>query len=302
MRRTLGIILCAASTTLAGAARAESPVGRVYGDAAVGDPADAAAEAAAVEKRCAFNVMSRRGPDPSEVEACEGAVARLERRGPEAAAAIFAVLDHDRAGWHAKQRLYHALARTHDARAIEPLIRGMARIATRKLGERDWEIGMIDAALRELTRASAGERAPWEQAPVRAPHDDAVDQVIDWRLWHERHLGRSHEELAAERLADARAHAADPDAARAYQAVEYLLRYAPAEGAPAARALLDRADLPTAGRPPLEQAAEQADRDTAAAAQPLAPEVSPKRSKSAPPAPKRAPAKSPVKKTGPPTS
>lgn len=303
--KTIGVGLVMALTLAsAGAAHAEDLTHhRVFGDAKVG-PADSAAvaETAAVEKACSFNVMSRRGPDPEEMAACEAATARLMKRGVAAAPAIFASLDKAKVSYHAKQRLYDLLARTHDTQLVEPLIRGMARIASRKLDAREWETGMIHRALGELSRAPVNEHAPWVQSTRRSPQADAIAQTIDWRLWHEAHRGVSHDKLAADRLADARAHAADKDHARAFGAVSYLLEREPKEGLAAAKALLDRDDLPEEGRRSMDHLVGKATYEMTAAAEaakkgaePVA-APTPRQVKSSPGKPK-APKKA-TKKTG----
>lgn len=304
--KTIGVGLVVALTLAsAGAAHAEDRSRhRVFGDAKMGSADSAAlAEAAAVEKACSFNVMSRRGPDPEEMAACEAATARLMKRGVAAAPAIFASLDKDKVSYHAKQRLYDLLARTHDTQLVEPLIRGMARIASRKLDAREWETGMIHRALGELSRAPVNETAPWVQATRRSPQADAIAQTIDWRIWHEAHRGVSHDKLAADRLADARAHAADKDHARAFGAVSYLLEREPNEGLAAAKALLDRDDLPDEGRRAMDYLMGRATYEMTAAAEAAkkgaepvaAPNEGPRRLKSSPgkpKAPKQAPKKS----------
>lgn len=305
--KTIGFGLVVALTLAsAGAAHAEDlSRHRVFGDVKVG-PADSAAlaESAAVEKACSFNVMSRRGPDPEEMAACEAATARLMKRGVAAAPAIFASLDKDKVSYHAKQRLYDLLARTHDTKLVEPLIRGMARIASRNLDAREWETGMIHRALGELSRAPVNESAPWAQATRRSSQADAIAQTIDWRLWHEAHRGVSHDKLAADRLADARAHAADKDTARAFGAVRYLLEHEPKEGLAAAQALLEREGLPDKGRITLDYLKGRATDEMAAAARAAkkgvepaaAPTPAPRQVKSSPSksnAPKKA-----TKKTG----
>ena len=293
--KKIGVGLVVALTLAsAGAAQAEDLTHhRVFGDVKVG-PADSAslAEAAAVEKACSFSVMSRRGPDPEDVAACEAASARLMKRGVAAAPAIFASLDKDnnKVNYHAKQRLYDLLARTHDTQLVEPLIRGMARIASRKTSAREWETGMIHRALGEISRAPVSESAPWVRASKRSTRDESVMQAFDWRLWHEEHRGVSHDKLAADRLADARAHAADKDNARAFGAVNYLLEHEPKEGLAAAQALLDRGKLPNEGKQALDYTMDRvtyemkaaADAAKAAAEPAAAPALAPPQVKSSP--------------------
>lgn len=296
--KTIGVGLVVALTLAsAGAAHAEDLTRhRVFGDAKVGSAdSGALSEAAAVEKACAFNVMSRRGPDPEDMAACEAASARLMKRGVAAAPAIFASLDKDKVSYHAKQRLYNLLAQTHDTQLVEPLIRGMARIASRKLDAREWETDMIHRTLGELSRAPVSERAPWAQVTRRSPQAQSISQAIDWRLWHEEHRGVSHDKLAADRLADARAHAADKDNARAYGAVSYLLEHEPKEGLAAAQALRDRGALPDEGLRALEYLMDRTtyEMNAAAEAAKAAPEAAPR------PAPAPPPAKSPGKSRAP---
>jgi hypothetical protein len=286
----------------AGAAQAEDlRVHRVFGDAGLGSPDSAmVAETAAVEKDCAFNVMSRRGPDPEDVAVCEVAAAKLMKRGAAAAPAILASLDKPSVGYHAKQRLYEVLAQTHDTRMVEPLLRAMARIASGRIDVREPEIRMIDRALAELTRAPVTDEIPWLRGTAHSDHYRAIQRTFDWRLWHEDHRGVSHQKLAADRLADARAHADDANTARAFGAVGYLLHYEPTEGYGAAQALLDRGDVPDEGKRMLEyqmaeatQAMSSAEvealplpKSVAPAAPPAPPsELSPGKSKPPPPPP-----------------
>lgn len=293
--KKIGVGLVVALTLAsAGAAQAEDMrQHRIFGDAKMGSVDHAAlAESAAVERACTFNVMSRRGPDPEDLAACEAAAARLEKRGIAAAPAIFASLDKANVSYYAKRRFYELLARTKDTRLIEPLIGGMARIASRGLDARGFEAEMIDQTLGEITRAPVGERAPWVKGVARSQRDGAITLAVDWRLWHAEHRDVSHEKLAADRLADARAHAGDKDAARAFGAVRYLLEREPAEGLEAAQALQDRKDLPREGKDNLgyymrqanseiEAAARAAERAAEPKTKPLAPRkaVSPSKAK-----------------------
>ena len=134
MRRGL-LAVAAAALALggAGAAQAENklPAGEtsVFRDAELGRSSPAAKwEVTRVQKDCAFHVMSREGPSMAEMTRCEAAVSKLVRRGAAAAPAVLAALDDEKTEWGPRHRLYDVLARTADARLVEPLIRGMARI------------------------------------------------------------------------------------------------------------------------------------------------------------------------------
>jgi hypothetical protein len=238
-------------------AHAEQSDFRVFGEAAKADKSVAIAE---VVKRCTFNEMSREGPRPKDVAKCDAAATALDRQGVAAAPAIFAALDDERTPYAARQRLIAVLGRTADTSLVPPMLDAMARITTRKLQTRMPEFEMLHEAVRDLTRQAIGELPPWEKAPAMSNQGMQTDRVVDWKLWLDKNRARSHDELSDEATADARAHANDKDMAKRYQAVRYLLRYEPSEGAKAARALREVEALPEEGQRDLDWAIEEADR------------------------------------------
>jgi hypothetical protein len=266
----IAVAFAAATVFATGTARAggDDTAERIFDDAGFDPRPDANVnrEIAAVIKHCAFEEMSREGPRPGQVAACNGAVERLSKRGPAATGPVLAALDRYAGRDSRRSRLYDVLARTGDTRLIEPLVNAMARITTRKLDGRAYEIGFMNEALIELTRAPVGDRVPWVQVAARSQRRDQMDLVVDWKLWAADHAGKSHAELVAEAFADARAHSADSDPARAYRAVRYLLKYDPANALGVARALAKRSDVPELGKNELAMAIEQAEEQAAAIA------------------------------------
>lgn len=204
-------------------------------------------ELKAVQVKCQFSAFSREGPSPSEVRACEGAVAAVARRGPSAIGPVLRVLDGDGTTWEAKRRLYDVLARTKDTRLIEPLIRGMARIATRKLERRNWEIHVMHEALLELSQAPIGETLPGVSAPRHvSQRRRAIDLAVDFRLWFDENEGLSHQQLVEKRTADELAHLEDADTERAYRAILYLLKQKNADAVSAGKKFIERENVPDA--------------------------------------------------------
>lgn len=273
---------------------AERAPSRIYDDAGfeASKSKALAHEIASVQARCDFHELSREGPRMRDVAACEAVVSKVIRRGSSAIGPVLAALDDPRTRWSARRRLYDVLARTKDMRLIEPLIRGMARIATRKIETRAWEVRAINDALRGLTHAPIQEILPGYKDHRATSSRGAIDLVVDWRLWLGEHEGKSHEELVNERLTEELAHVEDPSLERAYRAVSYLLREGREEGVIAGRKLLERPEVTRFMRGPLEseiRRVEAAHRDELAKA------------KSPEPAPAKAePTKSPgLLKTGP---
>jgi hypothetical protein len=258
MKRRMGLGAVLVVVLASGVASAEDRrASRVYDDTGLDKPSAIAREVASMEKACAFyDSMSRMGPDPKAVAVCDQAVSKVERRGPAAAGLLLASVDKGNS-WYVKQRAYQLIGKSGDTRLIESLVRGLARIATRKL-EREDEIGMIDAALAELTHASPDARAPWDaEAPVSAEPEAAVARVFEWRIWHEQHRNVSHAELAARALEQARAGVASSDPRKAYEGVTHLLRYVPEEGLLAAPRVLAGGRLPEEGRAAVADAVTQ---------------------------------------------
>jgi len=219
-------------------AMAEESWGKIYDETAA--PKVGKQEVARVEKSCNFHMMSRMGPDPKEVAACDAAMSALKARGPGAAAAILAALDREETGYGARSRLYTALARVGDGATAELMVDGMAKIATGKLQGRLYEVDSMEGVVRDITKAEPEPRAPWTPEPVVDPYRKLTGDVIAWRLVSRANAGKTPQQVETERLADARAHAADPDVERAYRAIRYLKDHAPDEALSAADALLAR--------------------------------------------------------------
>ncbi len=235
--RIVGGALFAVSILGAGSALAEESWSKIYDTQ---PPKAARQEVARVEKSCNFHMMSRMGPDPREVAACDAAVTQLQARGPAGVPAILAALDREDVGYGARGRLYTALARVGDGAVAEQMVDGMAKIATGKVQSRLYEVDSMEEVVRTITKASPEEPAPWAAEPVVDPYRQLTDDVVSWRLVAKANAGKSQQEVGDARLADARAHASDPDVARAYEAIRYLKDNAPDEALQAADALLAR--------------------------------------------------------------
>lgn len=203
-------------------------------------------ELKSLQSKCSFqNVFSREGPPAWEVRACEAAVAVVARRGSSAISGILRVLDQDGTSFQTRRRLYDVLARTKDARLIEPLVRGMARIATRNLSRREWELSALEDALAELSQSSVHEALPGVgQARQVSQRRRALDVVVDYRLWLDDNAGLSYEELVEKRTADELAHVNDENVERAYRAILYLLKRKNAVGIEAGAKFGEREDVP----------------------------------------------------------
>lgn len=303
MRRLMGLAALTGALAFTATAQAGEDVGpafRVFGDAS-GLPAStkaAAAEVQNVTKRCDYHEYSRMGPSPEEIAACEAAVARMVKHGPAMIAPAFAALDNRNTPTGARARLYNALARTRDMGLAEPLIKGMARIASRKLTQRSWEFQLIERAVESISRADLSVEAPWEPGVSMSSEREALHRAFSWRMWLEKNRGRSHDELAAEALAKARAEVEDADPVKAYKAVHHLLNYAEEEGIAAADKLQKRTDLPEDAHETLrwemQEAKERIEaRKAASAKAPAKPvnKTTPPAKKSAPPSKKSAPQK-----------
>lgn len=237
-KRIVGGALFAASMLCAGGALAEESWGKIYDESGPGKVGKS--EVARVEKSCNFRMMSRMGPDPREVAACDGAIKQLQARGPAAVPAILVALDREEVGYGARSRLYTALARMGDGAVAERMVDGMAKIASGKLQGRLYEVDSMEEVVREITKAEPEARAPWVATPVVDPYRKLTDDVMSWRLVAKANAGKTPQEVESERLADARAHASDPDVEKAYRAIRYLKDHEPEEAMKAADELLAR--------------------------------------------------------------
>jgi hypothetical protein len=241
-KRIVGGALFAVSMVVpllsARSALAEESWGKIYDQSGPGTVGKQ--EVARVEKSCNFRMMSRMGPDPREVAACDGAIKQLQARGAAAVPAILAALDREEVGYGARSRLYTALARVGDATVADRVVDGMAKIASGKMQGRLYEVDSMEEVVREITKAEPEGRAPWVPEPVVDPYRKLTDDVVSWRLVAKANAGKTPQQVESERLADARAHVNDPDVEKAYKAIRYLKDHEPDEALKAADDLLTR--------------------------------------------------------------
>lgn len=233
----LGALLLVAATP----ARAESEWVKIFD--VEGEPKVARLEVARVTKLCDFHVMSRMGPDPRELAACEGAMKGLAARGTAAAPAVMAAIDREETPFAARFRLYAALAATGDRAIAERMIDALAKLATTdEANLRDHEAHEIDATAEAILRVTPEERAPWSHRSEVADGRRWTNRVFAWRALLRDNPGATPDQLEAARLARARAEQASPDLERAFIATRYLVEKDPVAGGRAAEALAKRID------------------------------------------------------------
>jgi hypothetical protein len=233
-RALLGVVALVTSSLVASTAAAEDTWQSVF---ETDGPVRAGRfEVGLVEKHCSFQMMSRMGPDPKEVAACDASVARLSARGASAVPAILASLDSEGTSHSARERLYAALAKSGDPAVAAKMIDAMAKVAQNRVERRAYEAVQMEEVAKTILRAAPSERAPWVR-DVADPYVAITDQVIAWRVHQRDNAGKSLDDVAAERLAKARAEKADPDAQKAFLAVRHLIEVDPVEGRAAAEAL-----------------------------------------------------------------
>lgn len=205
------------------------------------------AEVTQVQQRCNFRMMSRMGPDPKEVAACDAAVKQLARRGEAAVPAILTALDHETTNYTSRDRLYAALADSKDPAVAAKMIDAMAKVATGRVEDRTYEAQQMEMVARSILHTNPGERAPWIEEAKQDPYQRLTERVVHWRVLQREAAGKTADELAGSRLADARAHKNDKDIERAYLSVRYLMTREPAEARVAAEELLARLPPPAFG-------------------------------------------------------
>lgn len=300
-RYLIGSALGALLLLAGGAARAESEWVKVF--EVEGDPRPGKAEVGGVAKQCDFHMMSRMGPDPREVAACDAAVKRLAARGAAAVPAIFAALDREDTPHAARARLYAALAQSGDPAVAGRMIDAMARVATSRNGNRSYETGHMEEVAEAILHVRPEERAAWVPEPRTDEFAQLTQRVFAWRGHQRASAGKTSDELAAARLAQARADKASPDLEKAFLAVRYLVQRDPAEARAAADVLIGRsgeasADQRDAVRRSFEMLKRQAEyQERQRAEEAAAKAKAPARGKGAPKAPppaagKKAPSKS----------
>ncbi len=244
-KQLLSAVALAASMLAASPALAEQTWQKVFD---VDGPSKAgSAEVAQVSKNCEYRMMSRMGPDPKEVAVCEAAVKRLAARGASAVPAILVALDRETLGYTARDRLYAALAQSKDPAVAGQMIDAMAKVATQKVDERTYEATQMEEVARAILHSTPNERAPWVEAVKQDAFERLTENVVGWRDLQRRTAGKTADELAAARLADARARKDDKDLEKAYIAVRYLSGREPAEARAASEALLARLPPPAFG-------------------------------------------------------
>jgi hypothetical protein len=205
------------------------------------------AEVAQVQQRCNFRMMSRMGPDPKEVAACDAAVKQLARRGDAAVPAILTALDAESTSYTSRDRLYAALAESKDPAVAAKMIDAMAKVATGRVEDRTYEAQQMEEVARSILHTNPGERAPWVEEAKRDPYERLTERVVGWRVLQRETAGKTADELAGARLSDARSHKSDRDIERAYLSVRYLMTREPAEARTAAEELLARLPPPAFG-------------------------------------------------------
>jgi hypothetical protein len=214
----------------------------LYHDARLGPVSQEARKAVAqIALACSYSPLSRIGPSPRERQLCDKATTQASALGADAARASLQALERADTPTGARYRLYDVVAQSGDPALAEPLATAIDRVKTQAfLFDESFA---IEHTLQKITYASVGDRAPW--VPLQ-PDGAQRDRAEAWRRFVAQHRGQSREQLRAERLADARAHKSDGDAARAYFAASFLAAQPDArdEGRAALTALLGRGDLP----------------------------------------------------------
>lgn len=223
----------------------EASAAPVFDAAELGEPDKATmALVKTVEERCYAEPRSREGMTPSEERRCNLAVSRLSSKGTRAVPAILAALNaSDDAHYYARTRLYHALGKSDDPRVEDVLLRGYARIATRKLDAFTSDTSMIEDALVTMNAADPAGAAAIGKKEITDQWASAEDRVLTWRVFQRDHASTSKADLRKEGLKKARADVKSKDLRVAYLAMTTLAELAPSEGLAAANALLEREDL-----------------------------------------------------------
>jgi hypothetical protein len=203
---------------------------------------------ARVAADCTFSELSRIGPSPKVLDRCNRAEENALRFGVEGARGALAVLDRPATSVSARYRLYDVVARGGDMTTAETLVAGLERARRLDSGLRAHEAYQIGEALRRITSASVGERAPWD--------GESGEHPGAWRAFVAAHRGESRGQLLADRSVEARVHKGARELTTAFVAARFLAAQ-PAtrtEGVAALRALL--------GRPRLDRNEEETIRST----------------------------------------
>jgi hypothetical protein len=227
MKTTLALVaLCLAATPRAWAA---SEMYRLYDVDPHGLDPKAVKAIRDVVGSCAVSEMSRMGPSPQQVAACNATVASAVALGPPAVLAALARLDEGTISGRAVGALYDIVRRSGDIELIEPLVRALEREDPHGIGNpRQYERTFIVEALGWITYTEL------KGTPA-----------IQWRTWATAHPHPSRSVLLAERLAQVEAQIASGKLEDIVEAARFLGTQA--GGAIRARRLLDELEA----HPPL---------------------------------------------------
>ncbi len=224
------------------AAKVAAPSGNVFDATEIGVPDKATlALITSVEEKCSAEPRSREGMSPAQEKRCNAVVARLVQRGSAAVPAIFAKLnaENDYSHYYARTRLYYALGKMDNPKVEDVLLRGYARVATKKLDGYSNDVSMIENALVAMNGVDPVGAEAIGKADVTDPWVAAEDSVLTWRVYQRDHAGQAKSALKAAALKRARTDKSSPDLKKAYLAISTLAELAPSEGLKAASKLIE---------------------------------------------------------------
>ena len=256
---SLGSSLC-----LPAAARADDKKVRLYAELAHGEKPVAAnpnldRALSQVLKSCWYSEYSRGGPPRRDVVKCNQAEKRLIAFGVAAANAGLAALDREETGAALRERLYDVAARNGDLSTVKALGTALERLgkaprADIKTADRQGEGLEIESTLARLTFANIGERAPWEGEITW----NAIPAAAPWQAWIAGHENSPPSAWLADRITEARAHAADSDLRTAFIAARFLAMHGATqkEGIAALKAVLHRKGATEEQRAAIQEALE----------------------------------------------
>ena len=227
-------------------AKVAAEPGNVFDASELGTP-DKATEALikTVEEKCSAEPRSREGMSPREEKRCNATVARLVQQGSRAVPAIFAKLnaENDFSHYYARTRLYYALGKMDDPKVEDILIRGFARVATKKLDGYSNDLPMIQNALVAMNGVDPVGAEAIGKPDITDQWASAEDQVFTWRLWQRDHAGKTKTALKSEALKRARADKSSKNLKTAYLALSTLAELAPPQALKAVNKLLEGDEL-----------------------------------------------------------
>jgi hypothetical protein len=238
MQRTLATLAALVLVTLGANSRADSNKTPLYDDdlARAEGSKEGRAALEGIARQCEYSIYMRSGPRPQDIAACEKSVARAVAAGPSVVPDALRKLNDRSLGHGARLRTYDVLARVADVRVLASLVGALER-SERDPTDRD----SIRSTLARISYAKPG-----EVSGLSADRPDLAAQVAAWRSWLAGHRDMSRAELLEDRIADARAHVADPDVETAFIAARFLAqrKETEREGLAALEAIRDRPNLP----------------------------------------------------------